>query len=205
MTRRVVVVLSLIVFAWGCSRSEPVAGPDGENVVASTWRTVAEADLTTVQRAQLDRALAAKDELATTLMGELKTELEIGGPSGAVVVCRDMAPLISEHVADNHGLSIGRTSHRLRNSGNLAPGWAAPAVKEIVDTAWFVEGPAGELGAILPIRLQAQCLACHGPADELDEDVRSALMESYPDDLATGFAEGDLRGWFWIEVPAEGS
>ncbi len=153
MTRRVVVGLSLVVFALGCSRSQPVAGPNEENVVASTWRTVAEADLTTVQRAQLDRALAAKDELATTLMGELKTELEIGGPSGAVVVCRDMAPLISEHVADNHGLSIGRTSHRLRNPGNLAPGWAAPAVNEIVDTAWFAEGPAGELGAILPIRL----------------------------------------------------
>ncbi len=97
-------------------------------------------------------------------------------------------------MADNHGLSIGRTSHRLRNPGNLAPGWAKPAVNEIVDTAWFAEGPAGELGAILPIKLAAPCLACHGPADGLNEDVRSALAESYPDDQATGFAEGDLRG-----------
>ena len=68
-----------------------------------------------------------------------------------------------------------------------------------------MEGPAGELGAFLPIKLAAPCLACHGPADDLDEDVRSALAESYPDDQATGFAEGDLRGWFWIEVPSEGS
>ena len=205
MTRRVVLGLLLVVVAWGCSRSEPVAGPNEENVVASTWRPVAEADLTPAQNAQIDRALAAKGELAKTLMGELKAELEIGGPSGAVTVCRDMAPMISEHVADNHRLSIGRTSHRLRNPDNLAPAWAEPAINEIVETAWYVEGPAGELGAILPIKLAAPCLACHGPVDGIDEDVRSAIAEDYPDDQATGFAEGDLRGWFWVEVPAEAS
>jgi hypothetical protein len=205
MIHRVGVGALLIVVAWGCGRSEPVPGPIEETVVASTWSAVAEADLTPAQRVQLDRALAAKGELAKILMGELKAELEIGGPSGAVVVCRDMAPMISEHVADNHNLSIGRTSHRLRNLGNVAPAWAEPAVNEIVTTAWYVEGPAGELGAMMPIKLAAPCLACHGPAEGLDEDVRSAIAESYPDDEATGFAEGDLRGWFWVEVPAEGS
>ena len=205
MTHRLIGCVLVAVVVWGCGGSEPVVELEIEAVSGSTWRTVAEADLTPEQHAQLERALAAKDEMAKTLMGELKAELETGGPSGAVVVCRDMAPMISEHVADNHGLAIGRTSHRLRNTGNLAPAWAEPAVNEIVDTAWYVEGPAGELGAILPIKLAAPCLACHGPADVLDEDVRSALAESYPDDQATGFAEGDLRGWFWVEVPAEGS
>jgi hypothetical protein len=28
-----------------------------------------------------------------------------------------------------------------------------------------------------------------------------ALAARYPDDRATGFAPGDLRGWFWVEVP----
>jgi Protein of unknown function (DUF3365) len=205
MTRRMVVGALLFVVVWGCGRSEPVAAPDEEIVVAPTWRAVAEPDLTPAQQAQLERALAAKDEMATTLMGELKAELELGGPSGAVVVCRDMAPMISEDVADNYGLSIGRTSHRLRNPENLPPLWAEPAVDAVVETAGYMEGPAGELGVILPIRLAAPCLACHGPADGLDEEVRSALAESYPDDQAMGFAEGDLRGWFWVEVPADGS
>ncbi len=205
MTRRAAIGALLLLVVSGCGRSEPVATPDGEIEVASTWRVVAEADLSTAQRLQLDRALAARDELATTLMGELKAELEIGGPAAAVVVCRDMAPMVSEHVADNHDLLIGRTSHRLRNPGNLAPEWAAPAVNALVENPWYAEGPAGEFGAILPIRLAAPCLACHGAADGLDENLRSALTQSYPDDEATGFAEGDLRGWFWIEVPAAGS
>ena len=205
MTHRVGLSVLLMMVALGCGRSEPVVAPAEEIVAASNWRRVAEEDLTPAQQAQLERALAAKGELAKTLMGELKAELEIGGPSGAVVICRDIAPMISEHVADNHGLLIGRTSHRLRNPGNLAPAWAEPAVNEIVTTDWYVAGPSGELGAILPIKLAAPCLVCHGPADGLNEDVRSALAESYPDDQATGFAEGDLRGWFWIEVPAKGS
>jgi len=205
MTRRLGVGVLLVVVAWGCGRGEPVETPHQATVAVSNWRAVAEPELSPVQHAQLDRAMAAKDELAKTLMGELKAELEIGGPSGAVAVCRDMAPMISEHVADNHGLSIGRTSHRLRNSGNSAPEWFEPAASEMVDAAWFAQGPAGELGVVLPIRLAAPCLACHGATEALDEDVRSALAESYPDDQATGFAEGDLRGWFWIEVPAEGS
>ena len=45
------------------------------------------------------------------------------------------------------------------------------------------------------------CLACHGPAEALDEEVRVALAELYPEDRATGFRSGDLRGWFWVEVP----
>ncbi len=204
MTLRVVLSVLLAMVALGCGRSEPVVAPAEKSVVASNWPRVAEEALSPAQQGQLERALAAKDELAKTLMGELKAELEIGGPSGAVVVCRDMAPMISEHVANDHGLLIGRTSLRLRNPDNLAPAWAEPAVNEIVATDWYVEGPSGELGVILPIKLAAPCLACHGPADALNEDVRGALAESYPDDQATGFAEGDLRGWFWIEVPAEG-
>ena len=31
-------------------------------------------------------------------------------------------------------------------------------------------------------------------------DVLDALKKNYPDDQATGFEEGDLRGWFWVEV-----
>ena len=43
-----------------------------------------------------------------------------------------------------------------------------------------------------------------GPAEEIDAEVMAALAEHYPDDQAVAFAEGDLRGWFWIEaMPGE--
>jgi len=50
------------------------------------------------------------------------------------------------------------------------------------------------------IATEPGCLACHG--SEVAEPVRAAIAERYPDDHATGFAVGDLRGALWVEVPA---
>ena len=35
-------------------------------------------------------------------------------------------------------------------------------------------------------------------------DIAASIDETYPDDQATGFAEGDLRGWMWVEAPPGG-
>jgi hypothetical protein len=39
----------------------------------------------------------------------------------------------------------------------------------------------------------------------LDRRVRAELDELYPHDRAVGYRTGDLRGWFWVEVPKKGS
>jgi hypothetical protein len=31
--------------------------------------------------------------------------------------------------------------------------------------------------------------------------VRKVLAERYPADKGLGFTEGEIRGWFWVEVP----
>ena len=48
--------------------------------------------------------------------------------------------------------------------------------------------PAGEL-----------CLTCHGK--ELAPDLAAKLRELYPDDQATGFSLGEIRGAFTITQP----
>ena len=35
------------------------------------------------------------------------------------------------------------------------------------------------------------------------DDVRAAINLVYPNDAATGFADGDLRGWVWVETIAD--
>ena len=37
----------------------------------------------------------------------------------------------------------------------------------------------------------------------IPDDVSAILKQSYPDDQATGFATGDIRGWVWAEVPKQ--
>lgn len=55
-------------------------------------------------------------------------------------------------------------------------------------------------GYVEPILLQPLCLTCHGAS--LAPELQSRIDELYPDDRATGFEVGDLRGVFWVEYPS---
>ncbi|MFG0283580.1 MAG: DUF3365 domain-containing protein [Phycisphaerales bacterium JB039] len=168
----------------------------------SGWAPVAPDQLTAVQQAQRDKALAAREAMFGALLGELTAAMSEGGPAEAIDVCAVRAPAIGAEVARTHGVRIGRTSWKLRNPENGPPVWAELLVDERPQTPRFMADRAGRLGALTPIRLAGACLQCHGAAEQLAPGVAGALERRYPDDEATGFGEGDLRGWFWIEAPA---
>lgn len=147
------------------------------------------------------RAEAARGDLFARLSGRLQEVMKAKGPAAAVEVCHGEAPGLAQAVATQHGLSIGRTSWKLRNPGNTAPAWAREAVAAKQAQASFQSAPDGGLRALMPIRLAEGCLRCHGEEPSLDPEVRKVLQERYPTDEATGFKAGDLRGWFWVEIP----
>ncbi|MCA9123990.1 MAG: DUF3365 domain-containing protein [Planctomycetaceae bacterium] len=144
---------------------------------------------------------SAKDELFKQLSTRLVEAMSSGGPAAAIEVCSREAPKIAAAVGEQHGVAIGRTSFRLRNANNAPPEWAEDLVEKKTEVVQYVELPDGGTGALLPIRLKTQCLTCHGPSEQIAEDVMAKLTELYPDDHATGFKDGDLRGWFWVVVP----
>ena len=191
--------VGLMVLA-ACSR-QPADEPTASQQPAQ-WQAVAPAEMTETQKAQHELGLAAVNALMSELMGELTAALDSGGPTEAIGVCRETAPTIAARVGEQFGLEIGRTSFALRNPGNTAPKWADGLVSSQVDAPAFLAGPGGELGALLPIRLRAECQMCHGAAETVAEEVQAAIAEHYPEDKAVNFAEGDLRGWFWFETPA---
>jgi hypothetical protein len=148
------------------------------------------------------RALRAKDALLGRLSSALVAAMSSGGPAAAIEFCSKQAPKIAAEVGKEHHVAIGRTSFKLRNPANGPPDWAKPLVERREAEPQFVDLPDGSTGALLPIRLNPQCLVCHGRKDQIEEDVKGRLAELYPEDAATGFEDGDLRGWFWVEVPA---
>jgi hypothetical protein len=84
--------------------------------------------------------------------------------------------------------------------------WAAPLVKANAGRlARDVDGFAVDLGNVVgvlrPIAERPMCASCHGPAGKISPPVNAALKHRYPADRAVGFAEGEIRGWFWVEVP----
>ena len=123
------------------------------------------------------------------------------GPAAAVDACRVRAPQIAAELATD-GVKMGRSSHRLRNPENRGPDW----IETILET-WpgaatppepvVVELDGDSVGYVEPIMTQGICLTCHG--DAISEPLAAEIARLYPDDQATGFAVGDLRGVFWVE------
>ncbi len=165
------------------------------------WPSVQPADLTATQTAQLARADTAQNQLAAQLLAELQAALAAGDAAAAIDVCRRRAPAIAAEVGAAARLRLGRTSTLLRNPANAAPAWATAHIAANQGDPATLVGPDGELGTLRPILTMPLCTQCHGKADAMDPGVRVALQQHYPQDRATGYAPGDLRGWFWVEVP----
>ena len=146
------------------------------------------------------KALKARGMLFTTLSSRLGEVIKAKGPAAAIEVCSKEAHVLAENVGEQLGVRIGRTALKLRNPANASPAWAEPLLSATPSVATFVDLPHNQLGALLPIRLKEACTTCHGPVDTIPPDVREALTAWYPNDEATGFQVGDLRGWFWVEV-----
>lgn len=152
--------------------------------------------------------LARGAELLAPFKQNLQQALKSGlaeSPVTAIEVCRVKAPGIADALSVE-GVSMGRSSHRLRNPDNTAPEWASPILQAYLDDPSHrkprtIELGEGRWGYVEPIAVQPLCLTCHG--SELPPNVAEKISELYPEDHATGFEVGDLRGIFWLEFPGE--
>ena len=118
--------------------------------------------------------------------------------------CQLEAPAIATALSQD-GIRLGRTSHRLRNPSNTGPEWVSPVLADYLAndsdrTPRTVPLPNGRSGFVEPIFVQPLCLTCHGTA--IAPDVAARIKDLYPEDQAVGFEVGDLRGVFWVELPA---
>jgi len=150
------------------------------------------------QTKQAELAAGAKGKLAEDLLRELMQAMIQPPITHAIKVCQEQAPLIAAQVAEEKKVRIGRTSFKLRNSSNQPPSWAETYVQSQVQEEVYVQLPEDALGVLYPIKLQNTCLMCHGT--QIPSDLKAAIASYYPRDQATGFSEGDLRGYFWVEV-----
>jgi hypothetical protein len=152
------------------------------------------------------------------LIGELKgrltaalTEALRDGPVAAIAVCRIEAPAIATGLSAN-GATVGRATRKPRNPANLAAGWQAEALadfeRRVADgspldgASWSRTLPDGRTAYAEPLVVQPLCVTCHGPVDAMPATLRETLAAQYPEDHATGYAVGDLRGIAWAELPA---
>lgn len=160
--------------------------------------------------AELQRAIARADlyiaEMQGAVLRELTAALQRGAAPETLSFCHLDATALTDRVARHERVAMGRTSDRVRNPANAPRPWAASLVRaHATAKPRAIEGFAIDLGdrvgVLRPIVEQSRCTACHGPEEKIAPAVLTAIRNRYPADRAVGFKEGDLRGWFWVEVP----
>ncbi|HKL77076.1 MAG TPA: DUF3365 domain-containing protein [Gammaproteobacteria bacterium] len=162
-------------------------------------------------------AKAAVKSLMQQLGGELKQAMQEGGPGAGISVCTERAPQITAELSREKGWRVTRVSDQVRNPLlGMPDAWEQEVLAKFrqraADGASYkgmnysevVKEPGGRYFRYMQaIPLQGQCLACHGPKEQLAPEVRETLEKRYPHDQATGYSAGDLRGAFSIKRPLE--
>ncbi len=151
---------------------------------------------------------------AQALGGRLKQALtgaiEQDGLVAAVEVCQIQAPTIADGVS-TESMHVGRTALRVRNPANAADAWERRVLEDFERQMASGKDPAGiEAFAIRQVDGQRQghwmgaiptgglCLSCHGSS--LDPELQQTIDQRYPQDRATGFEPGSLRGAFSVRI-----
>lgn len=159
--------------------------------------------------ALMTEARAAATSLPPRLVTALNEEIARSGPEGAVPVCRDMAPKMAKEIVASTGWQLKRVTLKARNPQRATPdAWERKTLEEFDRRAATGENPAKlEKGEVVEqadgtrafryakaLPTQPLCLNCHGAEDKLTPAVKARLAEHYPQDRATGYSEGQIRG-----------
>ncbi len=185
-----------------------MTGLTGAQLIAGT----ASASPDGAERAAQSRELVKS--FAERLKSELVGAMKSGGPTAAIPVCHTAAPAITKEKAAEKGWTLGRTALRLRNPANMPDAWERAVlekfgekVKQGADLAKLehfettTQNGKRVFRYMKAIPTQKPCLTCHGSA--VSADVKEAIRALYPQDQATGFALGELRGAFTITQPVD--
>ncbi len=188
-------VLLLMAGGVGC---RPTARAPAEAAVPPALETAAR-----------ERGRAIASQAFALLSTDLARALAAGGVTNALPYCSERAYPLTELVAATNQVRLRRITHRPRNPTN------APAAGELAVLRGFQlalergETPAPMVRAtssntvvfFSPIVItNPLCLQCHGVVDrDILPETASLLQRLYPQDQATGFKLGDLRGAWRVE------
>ena len=154
-----------------------------------------------VSEQDMERASEVLTPYKRQLKGTLMAALE-EGPEVAIGVCQGEAPEIAAAVAPP-GVTLGRTSHRLRNPDNAPEPWMAPLLSAYQDdpderAPRAVDLGDGTFGYVEPIVMAPPCETCHGSGRAHEKRKLTVAIPPGVDEgmkiRLAGEGEGGVRG-----------
>ena len=145
----------------------------------------------------------------SVFMAKISRKYEEGGYEAAAKFCSMNAYPLTDSLADKHKVFLKRVSNNYRNPKNApsdlenqvlqAYEYSVEHGDDIGSNVQFIR-PGDTILYNKPIRIPSEfCLNCHGSPSQISEDVNSILKKDYPQDKATGYKVGDLRGMWSLK------
>jgi hypothetical protein len=155
----------------------------------------------------LDESRNTALEFRKRLGGVQKEQLESVGAENAIPVCKVIAPAMAAEYSKN-GQMLKRVSLKARNKTQGTPDTWGKEVLESFDKAQLAGKPVDVMEAstvskdadgrwfryMKAIPTQPQCLQCHGKPNEISAAMKALLAREYPEDMATDYSVGEVRG-----------
>ena len=152
------------------------------------------------------QAKSLVQSFAGRLKPQLQQAMQAGGPVNAIGVCAEQAPAIAAQLSKESGWMIKRVSLKPRNATSAVPdAWETQVLESFAKRLAAGEAQAqlvyfskenGEFRYMQAQIVEPLCLNCHAKKEQLAPAVREALQKHYPEDKATGYSAGDIRGAF---------
>lgn len=203
MTMRICIFIPMLWLV-GCSPSPEETAPAPHSPPANL--------AVAAQAAAIQRGKAIAAETFALLSANLQSAIQSGGVSNALPFCSLAASPLTASMAEKHGVTLKRVTHKPRNPTAKANAQEL-AVLQAFEAALITttNPPApfatnlvlGQATFFAPIVINNElCLKCHGePGRDISIADLAIIRQHYPQDEATGFAFGQLRGAWRIDFP----
>lgn len=150
----------------------------------------------------MEIALETKKLLGQNLMQAIQKK----GTIHALEFCNVEASPLTISMAEKYKASVQRVSDKNRNPQNLASAEEAELVDLFSHQVSAGKDPTpvmmpqnGKTRFYYPIVTNSMCLQCHGKNEDIEPQVREKILKLYPQDMAVGYSENQVRGIWKIE------
>ena len=141
------------------------------------------------------------------LKSVLVKNMQEGGVMKAINVCSDTAADMTNIYSEQNNVIVKRVSFKNRNDNNSPDSFESKAILHFEDLlksgkltsdVSLIENVEIDKKDIVkfakPIMVEAPCLNCHGTYEQISKEAAEVISAKYPNDKATGYKIGDLRG-----------
>jgi hypothetical protein len=181
-----------------------VADKMADKMKATDKMKVADKMKATKKQKLSKEAIDLVKQFGNALKPALKKAIKTKGLEHAVEFCAVKAPEITKNInQQNKEWTIKRVSLKNRNPSAKPDNWERKVLKmfdkrqsngESAKKMAYSEMVNGEFRFMKAQGVQGVCLSCH--SKNIAKNIKSAIDKHYPNDKATGYSLGQIRGAF---------